>query len=196
VPQALIRRLYASEAAGRLDEALVNAVGVALYARCDSILRATDAHRGRVECRACRTTIEDPRRERFQDKAAVLSCGNCGWSTSWQAVLKSLRGKELVGGAAEPYFREYLERYPNASTSRARMLLIDALLHEFHSNLRFGDVRPAAVNVIEGRLRSVMALLDELAGLSSTPGQQSWRERAPASVFGRHLRARVQRDGD
>jgi hypothetical protein len=56
--------------------------------------------------------------------------------------------------------------------------------------VRFGDVRPAAVNVIEGRLRSVMALLDELAGFASTPGQRAWRQRAPASVFGRVMAQR------
>jgi hypothetical protein len=103
-----------------------------------------------------------------------------------------MQGKELVGGAAEPYFRRYVDAYPRARSPRERMLLIDALLHEFHSSARFGDVRPAAVNVIEGRLRSVMALLDELAGLGATPGQRAWRQRAPESVFGKHMAGRRQ----
>ncbi|HXH21795.1 MAG TPA: hypothetical protein VNN10_07180 [Dehalococcoidia bacterium] len=184
VPQALVRRLYESEAAGRLDEELLDEVGIALYARCDSILKATEAHRGRLECPACRAEIIDGRRDRFRRKEAPLSCGACGWATTWQAVLRTLQGKELVGGAAESYFRRYVEGYPRARFGRDKML-IDALLHEFHSSARFGDVRPAAVNVIEGRLRSVMAFLDELAGLNATPGQRSWQLRAPESVFGR-----------
>jgi len=147
-------------------------------------------------CAVCSEVIEDRRRERFRNKGAQLTCGGCGWSTTWGAVLRSLQGKELVGGAAEPYFRSFVEDYPRARSPRARMLLIDRLLHEFHSSVRFGDVRPAAVNVIEGKLRSVMALLDELAGYGTTPGQASWRERAPNSVFGRHQRLRQAREGD
>ena len=196
VSQALIRRLYQTEGAGRIDEDLLEDVGVALFARCESIVRATEAHRGTVECPSCATSIVDGGRERFRSKAAPLVCPRCGWSTTWGAVLKSLQGKELVGGAAEPYFREYVQQFPRARSARQKMLLIDKLLHEFHSSVRFGDVRPAAVNVIEGRLRSVMALLDELAGFSATPAQESWREKAPNSVFGRHWRPAADREGD
>jgi predicted RNA-binding Zn-ribbon protein involved in translation (DUF1610 family) len=190
VPQALIRRLYQTEAAGRLDDDLVEDVGIALFARCESILKATEAHRGRVECPACGASILDERRDRFRRNETPLACPACGWSTTWRAVLSTMEGKELVGGAAEPYFRRYVEAYPRARSARDKMLLIDTLLHEFHSSVRFGDVRPAAVNVIEGRLRSVMALLDELAGFASTPGQRAWRQRAPASVFGRVMAQR------
>jgi hypothetical protein len=196
VPQALIRRLYQTEGAGRLDEDLLEQVGIALFARCESIVKATEAHRGRVGCPSCATSVVDEGRERFRDKEKLLTCPACGWSTTWGVVLKSLQGKELVGGAAEPFFRTYVERYPRARSPREKVLLIDSLLHEFHSSIRFGDVRPAAVNVIEGKMRSVMALLDELAGFTSTPGQESWRERAPASVFGRQMRGRVTREGD
>ena len=43
-PQALIRSLYESDAAGFQDEALADEVGAALYARCESILAVTRAH--------------------------------------------------------------------------------------------------------------------------------------------------------
>jgi len=196
VPQQLIRRLYHSEGAGRLDEDLLAEAGIALFARCESILRATDANRGRLACPACNEVVEDRMQERFRNQSAQLTCGGCGWSATWGAVLKSLQGKELVGGAAERYFRSFVEDYPRARGPGARMLLIDSLLHEFHSSVRFGDVRPAAVNVIEGKMRSVMALLDELAGYGTTPGQASWRERSPNSVFGRHRRGAATRQGD
>ncbi len=134
--------------------------------------------------------IDDPSRERFRKQEAVAVCETCGWCVPWRSVLKSMQGKELVAGAAERYFGEYLSRYPRARTAREKMLAIDGLLHEFHSSARFGDVRPAAVNVIAGRLRDVMSLLDELAADGTTPGQREWRRRAPESVFGRHMRAK------
>lgn len=191
-----IRLLYETEAAGRIDEELLDDVGISLYARCESILKATDAHRGRLDCPYCGARIDDPARDRFRRKGLRAACPRCGWSTVWRSVLAGIQGKELVAGAAEPYFREFLSQYPRAASTSRRMLLIDKLLHEFHSSARFGDVRPAAVNVIGGRLREVMALLDELASTGATPGQVAWRQRSPNSVFGRHIRRASSRDGD
>lgn len=54
VQQDLIRRLYASDAKGVQDEELVNEAGYAIYARCESIRIATEAHFGRATCRTSR----------------------------------------------------------------------------------------------------------------------------------------------
>ncbi len=48
-----IRRLYESEAVGRLDEALLDDVLIGLYLRCTSIARVTEAVDGRVTCPQC-----------------------------------------------------------------------------------------------------------------------------------------------
>jgi hypothetical protein len=50
VPQAKIRRLYETDARGIVDEELINEVGIALYARCQSILLLRGA---RVQCPHC-----------------------------------------------------------------------------------------------------------------------------------------------
>ena len=85
-----------------------------------------------------------------------------------------MQGKQLSG--AEPVlgqFRDYIEGWPRARTPRAKMLLIDRLIHGFHSYYKAeGEpTRPVAVNLIGGRLRQVLEFLDELTyGPGSTPG--------------------------
>ena len=51
------------------------------------------------------------------------------------------------------------------------MFRIDRLLHGFHWSVKYGSTRPAAINLIEGRLRDVILFLDVLSyGPGSTPG--------------------------
>ena len=62
------------------------------------------------------------------------------------------------------------------------MLLIDQLLHGFHWYYKTGKpTRPVAINLIEGRLREVIAFLDRLTyGDKSTPelleSKAAWNE--------------------
>ena len=53
VPKHKIRRLYQQDARGIQDDDLINEVGFALLARCESFLEANQAVRGRVSCPVC-----------------------------------------------------------------------------------------------------------------------------------------------
>ena len=167
VEQQLIRRLYASDAKGIQDEELVNEAGYAIYARCESIRIATEAHYGRATCRQCRAAIE----RRNWPKDEPLLCGECGWSTTWREYHKSYQRKQLVGGKAYADFTAFLERWPVARTYRDKLLEIDRLIHALHIDAKHGFARPAAVNLIEVNMREARELLRELAyGAQSTPG--------------------------
>ncbi len=78
--QREIYRLYTTDARGITDEDLINDVGYGLYARCESILIATEAYRGRVACPRCTQAI-------YHNHApdAQLVCSQCDWQKSWKA---------------------------------------------------------------------------------------------------------------
>ena len=101
VAQQKIRRLYETDARGIVDEDLIDDVGYAMLARCESILIATRAHAGDVMCKGCRANIA--RRE--GGVAAVLLCDACGWTSSWGEYHKSYKRQQLHGGAATPISR-------------------------------------------------------------------------------------------
>jgi hypothetical protein len=81
-PQRILR-LYRTDALGIVDEEQIDDVGLALYVRCQSILRATAAHKGRVTCPHCEAMVlrAGPRRTRGQ----WLRCAACKWATTWGA---------------------------------------------------------------------------------------------------------------
>jgi hypothetical protein len=188
VQQELIRRLYALDAKGVQDEELVNEAGYALYARCESIRIATEAHFGRATCKRCRAVIE----RHNWPKNETLVCADCGWQTTWAEYHKSYQRKQLVGGAAYPSFLEFLERWPNARAYRDKLLAIDRLIHALHIDAKLRSFRPAAVNVIECDMREAQQLLQELAyGAQSTPGVEETRAEWEATVatIGETMRA-------
>lgn len=189
-----IRRLYERDALGIVDADLIDDVGLALHARCRSIVLVND---GLVTCPRCATVFKVQRtyRERARGEPApdpqhVAPCPTpaCSWSTTAGAWWRSWRHRELHAGFGLPPIRDFVDRYPGAPTPQARMLLIDRLLHAFHTNLRVqGPGRPVAVNLIEGNLKQVLALLDGLAyGDHSTPALRTtyaaWREQGRRSA--------------
>jgi hypothetical protein len=186
-----IRRLYERDALGIVDEELIDEVGLALHARCASIVLVND---GLVRCPRCTTVFKVHRtyRERAKGEAPgdperVVPCPQpgCGWRTTAGQWGQSWRHRELHAGWGLPPIREFAERYSRAATPRARMLLIDQLLHAFHHDLRnAAPHRSVAHNLIEGNHRQALALLDSLAYSDhSTPDVRNtyaaWRERAP-----------------
>jgi hypothetical protein len=186
-----IRQLYERDALGILDEELIDEVGLALHARCASIVLVND---GQVRCPHCGTVFKVHRtyRERAKGEAPddperVVPCPQpgCGWQTTVGQWGQSWRHRELHAGWGLPPIREYAERYPLANTPRQRLLLIDQLLHAFHHDLRNSRPhRSVAHNLIEGNHRQALALLDTLAyGDHSTAEVRAtyaaWREQAP-----------------
>ena len=190
----LIRRLYRADAQGISDIELIDDVGYALLVRCESILTCTEAHSGRATCPRCKAKIAHN-----GDKLASLIC-SCGWETHWGTYLASYQHRGLVGGLALPAFVRFAEQWPRARTDRDKMLLIDALIHACHVDVRFGATRPAASNLIEGTPKELLAFLDELAYSDlSTPGvhgtKVAWRDEVTRGVLGHRNRGLLEPDG-
>jgi len=172
-----IRRLYTLDAKGIVDEELIDEVGYAMYARCLSIRTVTRAAAGRATCPRCQAEVRHA-----WEKNQLLECP-CGWSASWGAYLKSYQGKQLHGGQAYPMFRDFIDRWPLARSSRDKMLAIDALIHACHGQWLGQMGRPAACNLIEGTMTELVKFLDELAyGSLSTEGMAESRERWNADL--------------
>lgn len=159
--QKIVARLYGQDSKGIHDEELVDEVGYTILARIDSILTATDAGKGNVTCPMC---VEVVVRTGEQ-----LVCP-CGWKGTWYAYLKSYQGKQLSAGGMRPFFEEFRKAYPGAKGYRQKMVLIDQLIHRHHGELNENPTRAGCVNLIGGKLREVVAFLEELTyGEASTP---------------------------
>lgn len=86
VPQHTIRRLYENDAAGIIDEALIDDVAYSLYARCESIITVTRAEHGEVVCPRCGAVIV--RRDGSKAEALRLRLGDHLAST-WRPTRRS-----------------------------------------------------------------------------------------------------------
>src|SRR5438552_1783938 len=73
-----IRRLYETDARGIVDDELIEEVGFALYSRCQSILIATEAHAGRVQCPRCGRLVPHT-----GDRNAFIACDQCSSRGRW-----------------------------------------------------------------------------------------------------------------
>ena len=180
VSQADIWRLYHTDALGIVDEALIDRVGSAFLARCQSILLVSSAG---VECPRCGAVIQVGWRRSPED---VIACpvNGCGWETTFAQWHSSWRHQDLIGTRAATAFQAFAEQYSHTLAPRVKMLLIDQLIHAFHQGI-VGELahRSAANNLIEGSHRQVLALLEQLAyGDGSTPGLKEtaagWQARA------------------
>ncbi len=203
VPRWKIARLYESNAAGIWDDALIDDVGMSLWARCRDCLRVTEAHRGRAPCPVCDAAVEH---QWERDRALV--CARCGWEGNWPDYLASYQDKQLHAGGMEGYFAQYIEQYPKARSARDRMLLIDLLIHRFHREYaghaaREADPgRPGGVNLIGGRLNRIVKFLDALAcGDRTAPElhetKQRWRRYVADAQTARAARlAQKRRHGE
>jgi hypothetical protein len=176
VSREKIRQLYRQDAQGIVDEELIDEVGTALYARCQSILLVSNAQ---VRCPRCQEIFDvgwgDKRED---DDVAVCPTAGCGWQVTHRQYHDSWRRRRLISWGIQPVLRKLLAQYKQAKRPQDKMILIDGLLHEFHRNMTTGDLRgPAACNLVEGKYRQVLALLEELAyGDESTPGLRETKE--------------------
>jgi ribosomal protein L37AE/L43A len=173
--QAKLRRFYQNDARRIYDPDLIDEVGYTLRARCQSFLQAVRAVRGEVICPVCEQTVHHQ-----AQKDETLVCSQCGWQLPWAVYFSTIQHKQLSG--AEPVlelFQRYCEAFPHAQSLPEKVFLIDRLIHEFHWNLFSNELtptRPVAVNLIEGRLRDVIAFLDDLSfGEDFSPGVQQNR---------------------
>ena len=177
IPPHRIRRLYQLDAQGIQDEALANRVGYALMARCESFLAANQAVLGQATCPVCGDLISHS-----GQNDELLTCDVCGWSLPWKDYFATIQGKQLSGAAPViQLFEAFIRQFPSAHSYQEKMLEIDRLIHGFHWHQKYGATRPAAINLIDGRLRDVITLLDQLhEGEASSPRlkamQEAWQE--------------------
>jgi hypothetical protein len=157
-----IRQLYENDRSGMFDAALLQEVGYRLVARCKDIIEVSEALMGKVHCRRCGQVI--PRRQYNlpQEDAERIICPQCDWQITWGEYFQSITGRKLRGGEVLHLYRAFVEQFERATTPQEKMLAIDTLIHEFHTNLGL-PTKPVAVTVISGSSHTVKQLIEELA---------------------------------
>jgi hypothetical protein len=163
VAQSLIRRLYESDARGRLDDELLTDVGSALYSRCLSIIMVTNRQ---VSCPRCDHTFATNWQWDKRHDQMHIRCSACDrWEITGAQYRQSVERDNLAAMMALPVFQTYVERWPRTTTQHERMLLIDRLIHDFHWGLKHQDIphRATANNLIVGDHDTVIAFLDHLS---------------------------------
>jgi hypothetical protein len=152
-----LRRLYATDARGIIDEELLDEVAYALYARCDSILTVTESIWGQTKCPRCALMITPT------EEGQIL-CPECSWQASRTEYHKTWEHQQLNGTNARNVFQEFVRRLPLVKTPQEKMRLIDWLIHQCHYDMKRGTYgRTVAKNLIEGSSRAIRDLLEELA---------------------------------
>ena len=168
VPQIKIKKLYKQLSEGIFDDELLQDVGFSLFIRCTDFIKANKARKGFIECPLCKNEIQYT-----GDADGRISC-SCGWSILWKEYFSTLHRKQLSG--AEPViqqFREYVQKYPHATTNKEKIILIDCLIHGFHIFAKNNtSTRPVAVNLIQGSLSEVITFLDDLSLSTTIPELQ------------------------
>jgi hypothetical protein len=156
------------EARGILDSNLLDDVGTTIYCRCRDILIVSDAAEGRVSCPGCGHTVM----RKSDDPEVLLECGSCGWSARWGDYRKGYRHQELYARGLAEAIGEFMRGWERAMAAREKMFLIDRMIHVWHwqASRDHQTGRPAAVNLIEGNRRQVLALLEELSGGRASSG--------------------------
>jgi hypothetical protein len=181
VSKEKIRRLYASDAQGLLDEELLLDVGTRLFQRCRSIIEVYEARRGRVRCPACarigrETVIE--RKLLGGGRYTEIVCPSCGWRVSWREYARTFKRRQLNSGGALCVFHSYLGDWPAARTPETKMAAVARLIHGFHYSFKGRPTlpsRPVGPNLINGKLEDVIEFLDELsAGPERVDARREW----------------------
>jgi len=169
-----IRRLYESEAAGLLDEDLLDEVFVDMYLRCESISKATAFHHGGpFECPGCGHLIEE--RDRSAGWRERLKCPRCCWSMTAKEYLRTYQGRQVYAGGSLPAVEDFLGDVSRTRAPRDKMLMIDRVIHAFHYETVQNPGRPVAANLIGGKTAQVLAFLHGLT--NGTPRDPLLRER-------------------
>ena len=160
-----IFRLYMSDASGLLDEALLNQVGISLLVRCETIRS--------VQERRCPSCSEVTEGAGGIGRDRQVSCKDCGWVSEWHQYHMSYKKRGIYATRAYPYFRFFMDEYPSCRTPRSKLLAIDRLIHRLHEDQNDPDrakhVRPAAMNLIQGREKDIRQFMDQLAYSDNMP---------------------------
>jgi hypothetical protein len=175
LPQALVVQLYARDAQGIVDEALIDRVGAALDTRAESMLLVSQRQ---LRCPRCGRVFGLGETRHDEDVVRCLEPG-CGWKVSFRVCRNSWRRRHLFSGSLLPVLEAYRADYARAESPQAKLALIDRLLHEFGRDPRSGEITwPSAGHFIKGKSPRSVVLLQELPyGPQSTPGLVETKER-------------------
>lgn len=173
-----IERLYRSCGRGFLDGELIDEVGFAHYARCESILKVKEAMRGDITCPHCEAPIH---RTCYVCEDEHLQCSRCGWKCTWQEYRSTFDEKFLNAGDMERFCHEFLLAFGAAKEHGEKLVLIDTLIHRLHGELLGGN-KPGAYAFIEGDIVDVAAFLDRLTYGDRMPEdikrkREAWRRK-------------------
>ena len=172
VPMEWLQRLYEADAAGIVDDELIEKVGFRLYERCRDCIVVHDASLGRrFVCPQCHSELDVS----GDGTERQVSCSSCSRTTDFQTFHASWRHKELAGPRA--LHEEFIASWDRARNAREKMHAIDRVIHRWHREECKDDPRgigrPLGINLIEGSRRQVIAFLDRL---SSGPTHDRWAE--------------------
>jgi len=168
VPMDWLRHLYEQDAAGIVDDELIDKVGYRLYARSLDCILVSDAAIGRsYECPMCGAAAE-------VGAQRSLCCNRCGWSSDWESFHRSWRHMEL--GADTTFLHKFAGDWRRARSAKEKMAAINDVIHRWHHETKLaergGVGRPLGVNLIEGSRKQVLAFLDDL---TAGPAKDRWQ---------------------
>lgn len=158
VARADLNRLYQSDARGLPDEALLDDIGLTIYARCKEAKEIYELmEAGNIKCRACGALHACVSQE------GVVACA-CGRQYTYHAYRKSFREDNMPRGAASALFDRFVEDWERARESAVKMRLIDNMIHQCHVAAISGLTgRPVGVNLIQGTKGQITELINKLA---------------------------------
>jgi len=88
VQKIVIHRLYTTWAAGVVDEDLIDEVGIAFLARCETIWKVTERL-----CPTCGGEVEGA--SEGQDAGRRIACNACGWESQWRCYHRAYKGDTM-----------------------------------------------------------------------------------------------------
>lgn len=153
-----LQRLYQSEANGMIDDALLDEIGYAFYARCrqsKEILPLLE--QGQIQCHHCGSVLY------ATGYASITQC-ECGYCYTYREYRRSFNANDMPAHRAQPIFDAFMEKWPQCKEPTQKMMLIDWLIHAFHVTLMSGEKgRSVCVNLIEGTKKQISDLILTLA---------------------------------
>ena len=159
VSRSKLVRLYNTEAAGLLDEGLLEDIGLAFYLRCVQARQVRALmDKGQILCHHCGEILTPG------SYTAPVICA-CAYSYTYREYRRSCNAANMPGGRAQPVFDEYVLKWDVCKSSAEKMMLIDWMVHECHVTVMSGVAgRSVCANLIEGTLGQIRQVLEMLAG--------------------------------
>jgi hypothetical protein len=152
-----IAKIYEDDAQGFHDAALLNEITLALLMRCNSILMAEEARKGRATCPVCSQIIEHDAK-----LGTLLECPYCSWTGTWDAYRKSMDGMHLIASGIIPFCEKFCAQITPKLTLKQMLYWIDWLIHRVHWEGTALPGQPGAVCLIKGRAADVNVFLSQL----------------------------------